>query len=484
MLRLLILATGLAIMAPAALAQGGARILPVPGVKHAGTLHLATGTWTRGPRPVAPGASDVLYDNTCSGAWYTALEQQTFHDDGRLPSTSSPQIDQGAFGSGTWMATSFPGTRDTYEIHGYQIAYCTYSPPPVSAVQFFYECYVACSDATQLSPTAGFHITGLPGSGYGVGGIGCWIVDIDLLGTTLEFAMNADCDGSWDGQPELDNFGYAHMQVTADPWALSGPILAGDPDGLLLDGPGTTGCCVGCNTVFWAGSNVPGTSVEGSGLNAHDFFEADDHLGGLVFRYNGCFWFLDGYSANAPHADIHFRIGGDADGSWPPFTAYCFGHTAQGNPCPCSNDNDQSDSNGAGCANGTFAAGARLRASGLPSVSGDSLVLHGARGQPNNTGLFFQALNDLDGGGAFLGDGIRCAGGLLKRMKVQSNDANGDANTSGTVISVRSAQLGDLLSPGDVRRYQWWYRDTGNPPCGPGVNDSNTSNGLEIHWQP
>jgi len=52
------------------------------------------------------------------------------------------------------------------------------------------------------------------------------------------------------------------------------------------------------------------------------------------------------------------------------------------------------------------------------------------------------------------------------------------------VISARSAQLGDTLSPGDVRRYQWWYRDTNAPPCGPGVNDSNSSNGLEVHWQP
>ena len=91
--------------------------------------------------------------------------------------------------------------------------------------------------------------------------------------------------------------------------------------------------------------------------------------------------------------------------------------------------------------------------------------------------MFFQALNDLDGLGVFLGDEIRCTGGFLKRLEVVMNDASGNADTSGTVISARSAQLGDVLRPGDVRRYQWWYRDTNNPPCGTGVNDSNTSSG-------
>lgn len=167
----------------------------------------------------------------------------------------------------------------------------------------------------------------------------------------------------------------------------------------------------------------------------------------------------------------------------PPYTPYCFGSASAGNPCPCGNDNDGSDPAGAGCANGTFAAGAKLAASGSPSVSADTLLLTGTRGQPGNSSMFFQAANNLDGTGVFLGDGIRCAGGNLKRLKVKLNDANGDASTSGTVISARSAQLGYTIQPGDILRYQWWYRDTNNPPCGLGVNDSNTSNGLEITWQ-
>ena len=483
MIRLTLTIGTLAILSTASLAQNSHSILPVPELKNAGTYHAATGTWTRGESSLARANYEILYDNTCIGSFYIALEQKTFHDDGRLPSTSSPQVDQDPFGSGTWMNTSLVGTADAYDIQLYQIAYCTGVAAPMTALTLFYECYSACSDASNLSPTFAMQLSGLPGSSSPGMSLGCWIVNIDLLGATLAFKMNGDCDGTWNGSPAADNFGYAYMQLTPDPAGISGPILAGDPDGLLLGGGGSTGCCVGCATIFWSGTNVPGVNSLGSGLNNQDMFEIDDYLGGGVFTYNGCYWF-GGYSATSPYASMRMEIRGSGDNYPPaPPRKYCFGHTSQGNPCPCSNDNDQSNLE-AGCANGTFAAGASLDATGIPRLAADTIVLQGTRGQPNNSSMFFQALNDLDGNGAFLGDGIRCAGGFLKRLKVTVNDAGGNAYTTGTVISARSAQLGDVLRPGDVRRYQWWYRDTNNPPCGTGVNDSNTSNGLEINWLP
>ncbi len=169
-----------------------------------------------------------------------------------------------------------------------------------------------------------------------------------------------------------------------------------------------------------------------------------------------------------------------ADEPSEPGTAYCFGNTSHGNPCPCGNDNDGSDPDGAGCANGHFAAGAHLGASGEASLSNDTLVLLGTRGQPSNSSMFFQGINALDGAGVFLGDGLRCAGGYLKRLKVKLNDPTGAADTTPVVISQRSAQLGDQLVVGDVRYYQWWYRDSYGP-CG---NESNTSNGYMITWAP
>ena len=116
-------------------------------------------------------------------------------------------------------------------------------------------------------------------------------------------------------------------------------------------------------------------------------------------------------------------------------------------------------------------------------MANDTLVLHGERGQPHNSGLFFQGLNNIDGMGVYLGDGVRCAGGNIKRIQVRMNGPGGDASTS-VSISARSAALGHVIYPGDTLYYQWWYRDTNNPPCGLGVNDANSSNGYEVLWRP
>jgi len=167
-----------------------------------------------------------------------------------------------------------------------------------------------------------------------------------------------------------------------------------------------------------------------------------------------------------------------------PGVSYCFGSSSSGNPCPCANDNDGSDPDGAGCANASWTAGAKLLGQGEASVTSDTLLLLGSRGQPGGTSLFFQGANALDGAGLYLGDGIRCAGGNLKRLAVRVNDGSGNADTTGTTISLRSAQLGYVISAGDVLRYQWWTSDTVNPPCGGGVLGSNTSNGYEILWYP
>ncbi len=481
MIRALLTVTGLFLLGAGALAQRASSILPVPDVKHAGTYHVATGTWTRGQPSLARSRYDVIYDNTCSGAWYVALEQQTFHDDGRIPSTTSPVVTQTPMPGSNWPAVSFQGTDDTYDIGWYEFAYCTGVAAPMTALTAFYECYTSCSDATLISPTMAVQVSGLPGSPSPGVGVGCWTVGIDLVGSTLYFQMMGDCDGTWDGTPALDNFGYMYMQSTPDPAVISGPILAGDPDGLLLDGPGTSGCCVGCNTIFLqiGTPGIPGTSTEGSGLNCQDFFEIDDHLGGYSFVYNGCYWY-GGYSAAAPHADIHMEI---ASRHWHPHPGipYCFGNTTSGNPCPCGNDNPDLPN---GCGNGTYPGGANLAGSGVASLASDSLILYGTFGQPNNSSMFFQAINNLDGLSIFLGDGIQCAGGNLKRLKVKTNDANGSADTTPTVISARSAALGYTIQPGDMLYYQWWYRDNNNPPCGLGVNDSNTSNGYQIVWIP
>lgn len=167
-------------------------------------------------------------------------------------------------------------------------------------------------------------------------------------------------------------------------------------------------------------------------------------------------------------------------------TPYCFGDLGSGIPCPCGNDNDGSVP-GSGCANGVFASGAQLTASGIASVTADTLVLHCSHLEPDNAGLYFQAENQVGGGvGSWWNDGLRCAGGNLKRLGVRFADSTGYSDTSGFAYSIsqRSALLGHTILPGELLNYQCWYRTTDNPPCGLGVYDSNTTNGLSVFWLP
>jgi hypothetical protein len=159
--------------------------------------------------------------------------------------------------------------------------------------------------------------------------------------------------------------------------------------------------------------------------------------------------------------------------------SYCFGDPGSGTPCPCANDNDGSVP-GSGCANGAFHSGARLSGSGMATVGADTLVLTTTGLDPNNTGLYFQANNAVNGGaGNVFGDGLRCAGGGLIRLQIRTSDGNG---ASSTTIAI-GAKGGAM--PGDVKRYQCWYRDTsGSQPCGVGANDFNLSNGYEVTWIP
>jgi len=162
----------------------------------------------------------------------------------------------------------------------------------------------------------------------------------------------------------------------------------------------------------------------------------------------------------------------------PPGIGYCFGD-GSGTACPCGNNNDGSVY-GSGCANGAFASGARLTGSGEASLMADTLVLSATGLDPNNSGLYFQANNDLSPGVAW-GDGLQCAGGSLKRLGVRFSTATGTSTTAGWTTSI-SARAGNI-NAGDTKRYQLWYRDnSGGQPCGVGVNDFNATNGYEVLW--
>jgi hypothetical protein len=152
-----------------------------------------------------------------------------------------------------------------------------------------------------------------------------------------------------------------------------------------------------------------------------------------------------------------------------PSVPYCFCDANSAFPAGlCGNPG----SAGNGCANGSNAAGANLSATGAPAPG--TLILVGAGATPGQPGLFFQGDNQVAGGsGVGFGDGIRCAGGNVVRLQVVAADATGASQTSIDIFAAGG------ISPGDVKRYQLWYRDPALSPCG---STFNLSNGLQITW--
>ncbi len=263
---------------------------------------------------------------------------------------------------------------------------------------------------------------------------------------------------------------------------------------------------------------VVGAHMEASGATGVNGDEGDDSMpaagAAYVLRRSGTTWSQESYlKASNTEADEQYGwavsvaddlvvvgarredggttgVNGDESDNSAPFagaayvyslpepgTGYCFGDLGSGSPCPCANDNDGSV-RGSGCANGVFASGAQLSGQGLASVSADTLVLFATGLEPGNSGLYFQADNDLSPGSIW-GDGLRCAGGNLKRLQVRFADA---AGASSTTIGI-SGKAGNV-QPGDTKYYQCWYRTNVDPPCGAGVNDFNTSNGYAVTWAP
>jgi hypothetical protein len=123
--------------------------------------------------------------------------------------------------------------------------------------------------------------------------------------------------------------------------------------------------------------------------------------------------------------------------------------------------------------------GAELHASGLASVSSDSLVL-ACSGTTNSTVTYFQGTQRVNAGaGAVFGDGLRCAGGVTLRLAhvLAAAGASSYPGTGEASISLRGV-IGPL---GGRREYQAWFRNAGSF-CTPST--FNLSNGWSVVWTP
>jgi hypothetical protein len=157
------------------------------------------------------------------------------------------------------------------------------------------------------------------------------------------------------------------------------------------------------------------------------------------------------------------------------FSALCPGDAA----CPCGN----AGAIGHGCENSGGSGGALLTGAGEASLSADTAQLSASGELPSALSIALQG-DTLVGALAF-GDGLRCAGGHLRRLYV--GHASGGAvvfpQAGDASLSARSAALGDPLALGAIRVYQVYYRDPVLGFCpAPQGSTFNATQAIAIAW--
>jgi hypothetical protein len=159
------------------------------------------------------------------------------------------------------------------------------------------------------------------------------------------------------------------------------------------------------------------------------------------------------------------------------FFEFCYGDEVAADHCPCGNVGV----GGHGCQNSASTGGATLSASG--NTSPDSVVLAAQGELPSVLSIFLQG--DVAILPAAFGDGLRCAGGSLRRLYVHNASGGAVSAPQGgdPSISSRSAALGDPIAPGSTRFYQVYYRDPSLTFCpSPAGNTWNVGNAVAISW--
>ena len=124
-----------------------------------------------------------------------------------------------------------------------------------------------------------------------------------------------------------------------------------------------------------------------------------------------------------------------------------------------------------------------LASSGHGCLSEDTLQLTSSGELPSALTIFLQG--DLTIAPVPFGDGLRCVGGALKRLRVENAVLGAAVYPDGaeTPIHVRSQNLGDTIPPGATRGYQAYYRDPDLGFCpAPAGNTFNASSGLLVRW--
>jgi hypothetical protein len=168
----------------------------------------------------------------------------------------------------------------------------------------------------------------------------------------------------------------------------------------------------------------------------------------------------------------------------PSFSSLCDPGVAGYAVCPCSNPPGGPTR---GCDNSSGTGGAVLSASGVTSLSSDSLVFTTSGEKPSALSIVLQGNAFLPGGAPY-GQGIRCVVGTLKRLYSKSAVAGSitapDFGAGNPSVSAQSAAKGDTIQAGQSRWYMVYYRD---PNVLGGCPASSTFNATQtgmVTWAP
>ncbi|MBK7874931.1 MAG: hypothetical protein IPJ77_04140 [Planctomycetes bacterium] len=159
----------------------------------------------------------------------------------------------------------------------------------------------------------------------------------------------------------------------------------------------------------------------------------------------------------------------------PTFSSFCSGdgtladHTTA---CPCANNGAA----GNGCANSVNAAGANLTATG--AAASDDVVLSGS-GMPAAVSCIYLQGDALDD--VVFGDGTRCTGGALIRLRTKTNVGGASSFPEVGVDTITLSARGSVtVGSGALRYYQTYYRNSAAGFCPP--ETFNVTNGWKIAW--
>jgi hypothetical protein len=156
------------------------------------------------------------------------------------------------------------------------------------------------------------------------------------------------------------------------------------------------------------------------------------------------------------------------------FVPLCFGdgtHVDHGTSCPCGNNGTA----GNGCANSAHSTGANLAARGSTTL--DSVVLHATRMPATSPCIYLQGDGTAD---VAFGDGVRCTGGTLVRLRTKTN-VGGASSFPDPLDTMTLSQRGGIpVGSGVSRYYQTYYRNASTLFCPPAM--FNVTNGVRIVW--